>query len=145
MIASRARCIMDAPATGLSFEQLHLCRAAVCFSQQHQFNAARSFCKIMEHRRHASKNLGGLGAGPQARCNNESRNLKFLISLLTQNKTVASGLRPRTIFNSSNIYRSEPRSANVSSAFSNGLNDARLPWLYKIISIRQKICRIIGH
>jgi hypothetical protein len=32
-----------------------------------------------------------LGAGPQAHCENESRNSKFLICLLTKNKTVAPG------------------------------------------------------
>ncbi|MCS7470695.1 hypothetical protein NZK35_28925, partial [Stieleria sp. ICT_E10.1] len=80
---------MDAPATGLSFEQLHLCRAAVCFTQHVHVTAARLFCKIMEHRRNASKNLGGLGAGPQGLWEIESKNLKFSINLLTGNKTVA--------------------------------------------------------
>ncbi len=59
-----------------------------------KFNAARRSCKIIEHRRHVSKNLGGLGAGPQVRWAFQNGIRKsFSESVLTKSKTVADPTR----------------------------------------------------
>jgi len=60
-------------------------------------NAAHALSKIIEHRRHASKNLGGLGAGPQLRTREDSKNSNFSIACLTLIKTVASGLETKNL------------------------------------------------
>ena len=78
-------CIIDAPGPWITLAKLRPRSASLRFSRRAKCNRNRTSLNT----RHASKNPGGLGAGPQVLPTIHTNQSKMLTCLLTKLKTVA--------------------------------------------------------
>ena len=83
--AQTLTCIIDAPSHWITLAKLRPRIASLRFSRRPKCNRERTSLNT----RHALKNPGGLGAGPQGHTNMRTKQGKILTCLLTKLKTVA--------------------------------------------------------